>query len=209
MSSSLPEAGSSKPNRGKTPLIGVLAMQGAFAEHITALTRSGARTRQVRTREDLDGLDGIVLPGGESTTMTMLLERTGLLGPLRDAISGGLATLATCAGMIVLARDVVDGISDQPGLGLLDIGVRRNGYGRQVDSFEAALDVKELGGKPFPGVFIRAPLVESTGSVEVIARHDGHPVAVRQGRIVALCFHPELTDDLRLHREFVRLAGGR
>jgi 5'-phosphate synthase pdxT subunit len=209
MSSSLPEAGSSKPNRGKTPLIGVLAMQGAFAEHITALTRSGARTRQVRTRDDLDGLDGIVLPGGESTTMTMLLERTGLLGPLREAISGGLATLATCAGMIVLARDVVDGISDQPGLGLLDIGVRRNGYGRQVDSFEAALDVKELGGKPFPGVFIRAPLVESTGSVEVIARHDGHPVAVRQGRIVALCFHPELTDDLRLHREFVRLAGGR
>jgi pyridoxal 5'-phosphate synthase pdxT subunit len=209
MSSSLPEAGSSKPNRGKTPLIGVLAMQGAFAEHITALTRSGARTRQVRTREDLDGLDGIVLPGGESTTMTMLLERTGLLGPLREAISGGLATLATCAGMIVLARDVVDGMSDQPGLGLLDIGVRRNGYGRQVDSFEAALDVKELGGKPFPGVFIRAPLVESTGSVEVIARHDGHPVAVRQGRIVALCFHPELTDDLRLHREFVRLAGGR
>ena len=184
-------------------------MQGAFAEHITALTRTGARTRQVRTREDLDGLDGIVLPGGESTTMTMLLERTGLLGPLREAISGGLATLATCAGMIVLARGVVDGMSDQPGLGLLDIGVRRNGYGRQVDSFEAALDVKELGGKPFPGVFIRAPLVESTGSVEVIARHDGHPVAVRQGRIVALCFHPELTDDLRLHREFVRLAGGR
>ena len=207
MSSSLPEAGSSKPNKGKTPLIGVLAMQGAFAEHITALTRVGARTRQVRTREDLDGLDGIVLPGGESTTMTMLLERTGLLGPLREAISSGLATLATCAGMIVLARDVVDGMSDQPGLGLLDIGVRRNGYGRQVDSFEAALDVKELGGKSFPGVFIRAPLVESTGAVEVIARHDGHPVAVRQGRIVALCFHPELTDDLRLHREFVRLAG--
>jgi 5'-phosphate synthase pdxT subunit len=209
MSSSLRGAGSSKPNKSKTPLIGVLAMQGAFAEHIAALKRSGASTRLVRTREDLDGLDGIVLPGGESTTMTMLLERTGLLAPLREAISGGLATLATCAGMIVLARDVVDGTSDQRGLGLLDIGVRRNGYGRQVDSFEAALDVKDLGGKSFPGVFIRAPLVESTGSVEVIAQHDGHAVAVRQGRIVALCFHPELTDDLRLHRDFVRLAGER
>ena len=181
-------------------------MQGAFAEHIRALEKAGARTRLVRTREDLEGLDGIVLPGGESTTMTMLMERTGLLEPLREAISHGLATLATCAGMIVLARDVADGMSDQHGLGLLDIGVRRNGYGRQVDSFEAALDVAGLNGKPFPGVFIRAPLVESTGSVEVIARHDGHAVAVRQGRIVALCFHPELTGDLRLHREFVRLA---
>jgi 5'-phosphate synthase pdxT subunit len=181
-------------------------MQGAFAEHIRALEKAGARTRLVRTPEDLEGLDGIVLPGGESTTMTMLMERTGLLEPLREAISQGLATLATCAGMIVLARDVADGMSDQHGLGLLDIGVRRNGYGRQVDSFEAALDVAGLNGKPFPGVFIRAPLVESTGSVEVIARHDGHAVAIRQGRIVALCFHPELTGDLRLHREFVRLA---
>ena len=181
-------------------------MQGAFAEHIRALEKVGAQTRLVRTREDLEGLDGIVLPGGESTTMTMLMERTGLLEPLREAITGGLATFATCAGMIVLARDVVDGMADQSGLGLLDIGVRRNGYGRQVDSFEAALDVIGLGGKSFPGVFIRAPLVESTGAVEVMAEHDGHPVAVRQGRIVALCFHPELTGDLRLHREFVKLA---
>jgi 5'-phosphate synthase pdxT subunit len=181
-------------------------MQGAFAEHIRALEKSGARTRLVRTPEDLDGLDGIVLPGGESTTMTMLMERTGLLEPLREAISHGLATLATCAGMIVLARDVADGMADQHGLGLLDIEVRRNGYGRQVDSFEAALDITGMNGKPFPGVFIRAPLVESTGSVEVIAQHNGHAVAVRQGRIVALCFHPELTSDLRLHREFVKLA---
>jgi pyridoxal 5'-phosphate synthase pdxT subunit len=181
-------------------------MQGAFAEHIRALEKSGARTRLVRTPEDLDGLDGIVLPGGESTTMTMLMERTGLLEPLRQAISQGLATLATCAGMIVLARDVADGMADQHGLGLLDIEVRRNGYGRQVDSFEAALDITGMNGKPFPGVFIRAPLVESTGSVEVMAQHNGHAVAVRQGRIVALCFHPELTSDLRLHREFVKLA---
>lgn len=183
-------------------------MQGAFAEHVRALEKSGARTRLVRTREDLEGLDGIVLPGGESTTMTMLMDRTGLLEPLRDAISRGLATLATCAGMIVLAREVSDGMSDQKGLGLLDIAVRRNGYGRQVDSFEAGLAISGLDGKKFPGVFIRAPLVESTGAVDVIARHDGHVVAVRQGRIVALCFHPELTEDLRLHREFARMAAG-
>ena len=181
-------------------------MQGAFAEHVRALAKAGARTRLVRTREDLDGLDGIVLPGGESTTMTMLMERVGLLEPLRDAIRGGMATLATCAGMIVLASEITDGMAEQKGLGLLDIGVRRNGYGRQVDSFEAPLHIDGLNGKTFPGVFIRAPLVERTGDVEVIASHDGHPVAVRRGRIVALGFHPELSGDVRLHREFVHLA---
>jgi pyridoxal 5'-phosphate synthase pdxT subunit len=181
-------------------------MQGAFAEHIRALDACGAKTRLVRSPRDLDGLDGIVLPGGESTTMTMLMERMGLLEPLHRAIAEGLATLATCAGMIVLARDVSDGMADQRGMGLLDIGVRRNGYGRQVESFEAALQVSGLGDKTFPGVFIRAPLVESTGQAEVIATHEGRPVAVREGRIVALCFHPELTSDLRLHRQFVRMA---
>jgi pyridoxal 5'-phosphate synthase pdxT subunit len=183
-------------------------MQGAFAEHIRALEACGARTRLVRSIEDLDGLDGIVLPGGESTTMMMLMERMGLLEPIRRAIAEGLPTLATCAGMIVLAREVSDGMAQQQGLGLIDIGVRRNGYGRQVESFEAALQVVGLGDKSFPGVFIRAPLVESTGKAEVIATHEGRPVAVRQGRIVALCFHPELTSDLRLHREFVRMAAG-
>jgi len=191
------------------PLIGVLAMQGAFAEHVRALERAGARTRLVRTKEDLEGLDGIVLPGGESTTMTMLMDRVGLLEPLRDAIHGGLATLATCAGMIVLARGITDGLPEQKSLGLLDIDVRRNGYGRQVDSFEAPLHIKGMNGKTFPGVFIRSPLVERTGDVEVLAKHEGHPVAVRQDRIVALSFHPELTSDLRLHREFVRLAARR
>jgi 5'-phosphate synthase pdxT subunit len=181
-------------------------MQGAFAEHMRALEACGARTRLVRSTEDLDGLDGIVLPGGESTTMTMLMDRMGLLEPLHRAIADGLATMATCAGMIVLAREVSDGMTDQRGMGLLDIGVRRNGYGRQVESFEAALQVSGLGDKSFPGVFIRAPLVESTGQVDVIATHEGRPVAVRQGRIVALCFHPELTSDLRLHRQFVRMA---
>jgi 5'-phosphate synthase pdxT subunit len=193
--------------KDRAPLIGVLAMQGAFAEHVLALEATGARTRLVRTREDLEGLEGIVLPGGESTTMTMLMERVGLLEPLREAIRGGLATLATCAGMIVLAREITDGMSDQEGLGLLDIAVKRNGYGRQVDSFEAPLTIEGMNGNTFPGVFIRAPLVERTGDVNVIATLDGRPVAVRQGRILALGFHPELSGDLRLHREFVRLAG--
>jgi 5'-phosphate synthase pdxT subunit len=200
-SCSLPEAGRSRP------LIGVLAIQGDFAEHIHALEACGARTRVLRSTPDLDGLDGIVLPGGESTTMTMLMERVGLLGPLRVAIAGGLPTLATCAGMIVLARKVSDGMPDQAGLGLLDIAVRRNGYGRQTDSFEADIEVAGLEGKAFHAVFIRSPLVESIGNVEVIATHDGHAVAVRQGRIVALCFHPELTKDLRIHRQFLTMTG--
>ena len=197
---SLPEAGRDRP------LIGVLAIQGAFAEHIRALEACGAKTRLVRSAEELDGLQGIVLPGGESTTMTMLMERVGLLGPLRGAIDGGLPTLATCAGMILLAREVADGMPDQAGLGLLDIAVRRNGYGRQVDSFEADLEIAGLEGKAFHAVFIRSPLVESVGDVVVIATHEDHPVAVRQGNIVALCFHPELTKDLRLHREFLKMT---
>ena len=184
-------------------------MQGAFAEHVKALEAAGARTRLVRTKDDLQGLDGIVLPGGESTTMAMLMERAGMLESVREAIRGGLATLATCAGMILLACDITDGMPGQNGLGLLDIGVRRNGYGRQVDSFEAPLHIEGLDGKTFPGVFIRAPLVERIGDVQVMAMHEGRAVAVRQGRIVALGFHPELSGDLRLHREFVRLASAR
>ena len=181
-------------------------MQGAFAEHIRALEESGARTRMVRTREDLDGLDGLVLPGGESTTMTMLMERVGLLAPLRHAIEKGLPVLATCAGMIVLAREVTDAMAGQEGMGLLDIKVRRNGYGRQVDSFEAGLEIEGLPDSEFPGVFICAPLVESVVDAKVIATYEGRPVAVRQGNITALCFHPELSRDRRLHKEFVRLA---
>jgi 5'-phosphate synthase pdxT subunit len=187
-------------------VVGVLAMQGAFAEHVKALEASGARTRLVRTADDLEDLDGLVIPGGESTTMQMLMERVGLLAPLRDAIEKGLPVLATCAGMIVLARDISDAMAGQQGMGLLDIGVRRNGYGRQVDSFEVDLDIAAIGDRQFPGVFIRAPLVERTGEVEVLARYDGHPVAVKQGKILALAFHPELSSDRRLHKEFVRMA---
>ena len=190
------------------PLIGVLALQGAFREHVRALEACGVRTRLVRLPDDMEGLDGLVIPGGESTTMTMLMERMGLLEPVAGAVRGGLPTLGTCAGMIVLARRITDGRAGQVPLGALDIGVRRNGYGRQVDSFEADLLVSGLDGGPFPGVFIRAPVVEEVGAAEVLAKHDGHPVAVRQGTVMALAFHPELSGDLRLHREFLRLVEG-
>jgi len=189
-------------------VIGVLALQGAFREHVRALEACGAGTRLVRLPVDLEGLDGLVIPGGESTTMTMLMERMGLLRAVTDAVRGGLPTLGTCAGMIVLATRISDGRAGQVPLGALDIGVRRNGYGRQVDSFEAELRVSGLEGGLFPGVFIRAPVVEQVGRAEVLAEHDGHPVAVRQGSVMALAFHPELSGDLRLHREFLRLVEG-
>jgi 5'-phosphate synthase pdxT subunit len=189
-------------------LIGVLALQGAFREHVRALEASGARTRLVRLPADLDGLDGLVIPGGESTTMSMLMERMRLLAAVERAVRDGLPVLGTCAGMILLSDRIIDGRPDQVALGALDIGVRRNGYGRQVDSFEADLQVRGLDGGPFPGVFIRAPLVEDVGGAEVLAEHEGRPVAVRQGRVMALAFHPELSGDLRLHREFLRLVEG-
>ncbi len=190
------------------PLIGVLALQGAFREHQRALEACGASTRLVRLPEDLEGLDGLVIPGGESTTMIALMRRMGLLEPVREAVERGLPTLGTCAGMIVLARRITDGLPDQESLAALDITVRRNGYGRQVDSFETELEVRDLEGGPFPGVFIRAPLVLDPGNAQVLASHQGRPVAVRQGRVMALAFHPELSGDLRLHREFLELVEG-
>jgi 5'-phosphate synthase pdxT subunit len=183
-----------------------MALQGAFREHVRAFEHCGAEVRLVRLPADLEGLDGLVIPGGESTTMTLLMERIGLVEPVRQAIGRGLPTLGTCAGMIVLSNRITDGMDGQSGLGLLDIAVRRNGYGRQVDSFETELEFTGLEGPAFPGVFIRAPLVEDSGSAEVLASHEGHPVAVRKGNILALCFHPELSGDLRLHREFLRLC---
>ena len=179
-------------------------MQGAFAEHIRALEESGARTRMVRTREDLEGLDGLVLPGGESTTMTMLMERVGLLEPLRGAIEHGLPVLATCAGMIVLANEITDAMEGQHGLGLLDIGVRRNGYGRQLDSSIRRGDFR---GTPMEMVFIRAPKIVAVGDgVEVLAKEGDEVVAVRQGHVVAATFHPELTDDTRMHAMFLGMV---
>jgi pyridoxal 5'-phosphate synthase pdxT subunit len=177
-------------------LVGVLALQGGFEAHSRALEELGARTRIVRVPADLDGLDGLVIPGGESTTMTLGIERERLAEPLREFVRSGRPTLGTCAGLIMLDRDH---------LGLLDVSVRRNAFGRQLSSFEADL---EFDGEPLHAVFIRAPWVEQAGDdVEVLAEVDGHPVAVRQGNVLAVAFHPELTDERRLHRWLLEHAG--
>jgi pyridoxal 5'-phosphate synthase pdxT subunit len=182
--------------------IGVLALQGDFEAHSAMLAELGAEAREVRVPADLEGLDGLVLPGGESTTMTLGLEREGLAEPLRSLVASGVPTLATCAGMIVLDRDHLD---------VLDLRARRNAFGRQVASFETDLDVDGLGAGALRAVFIRAPWVEDHGpDVEVLASVDGHPVAVRQGHVLAVAFHPELTRDARVHRwllEAVAAAG--
>ena len=176
----------------------MLALQGDFEAHIRALEELGAEARAVRTPEELEGLDGLVIPGGESTTMTLGIERERLAEPLRDLIQAGKPVLGTCAGLIMLDRDH---------LGLLDVSAKRNAFGRQLHSFEADLDVD--GDGPMRAVFIRAPWVEDHGDdVEVLAEIEGHPVAVRQGRILAVAFHPELTDDRRLHRWLVESANG-
>jgi 5'-phosphate synthase pdxT subunit len=182
-------------------VVGVLALQGDFEAHAGMLTRLGAEARIVRTPADLAGLDGLVLPGGESTTMTLGIEREQLAEPLRELIADGTPTLATCAGMIVL---------DRRHLGVLDLTARRNAFGRQVRSFEQDLDLQGVDGGPFRGVFIRAPWVEEPGAdVEVLAEVDGHPVAVRQGEVTAVAFHPELTGDARLHSRLVEAVKAR
>ncbi len=185
--------------------VGVLALQGAFREHAEAFDALGADVELVRRPEHLAGVDALVLPGGESTTIDKLLDTSELRAPLRDLVASGCPTLATCAGLIVIAAEVSDGRPDQRPLGLLDCTVRRNGYGRQVDSFEADLSVAGMAGGTFHGVFIRAPVVDRTGpGIEVLATHDGHPVLVRQGRIWASTFHPELSGDLRVHERFMQ-----
>ncbi|HZR15311.1 MAG TPA: pyridoxal 5'-phosphate synthase glutaminase subunit PdxT [Acidimicrobiia bacterium] len=185
--------------------LAVLALQGAFREHREVLDALGADVVEVRQPHQLSGVDALLLPGGESTTMAKLLDSSGLFEPVRGLVRDGVPTFGTCAGMILLAREVVDGRADQHGFDVLDLRVRRNGYGRQVASFEADLDVDGLRGGPFRGVFIRAPYVERTGDdVEVLARHDGVPVLVRHGSIWASSFHPELSGDLRLHELFLQ-----
>ena len=196
----------------RTPTIGVVALQGDVREHLCALEQVGARAVRVRRPEELDGLDGVVLPGGESTTMGRLAVAFGLLEPLRHAIGNGLPAFGSCAGMIMLAETIIDGTSDQRTVGGMDVVVRRNAFGRQVDSFEADVRFDGLAGPPFHAVFIRAPWVEKVGAgVEVLARVESGPaadriVAVRQGRMLATSFHPELTGDLRVHRLFLDLV---
>ncbi len=187
-----------------SPTVGVLALQGAFAVHEQRLRECGAAARLVRTPDDLSRVDALVMPGGESTTMSKLLTTSGLFDVVAARIDDGMPVFGTCAGMILLATDVLDGRPDQRSFGAIDIAVRRNGYGRQVDSFEADLDVPSLGGEPFHGVFIRAPKVERVGeAVEVLASHQGVPVLLRHGRVSVASFHPELSGDARLHRSFI------
>jgi len=184
--------------------VGVLALQGAFREHREVLEALGISTLEVRVPEHLSGVDALVLPGGESTTMTRLLRTSGLHDPLVERLRDGMPAFGTCAGLILLATEVREGRPDQVPLGVLDVAVRRNGYGRQRDSFETGLDVVGLTGAAFPGVFIRAPVIERAGeSVEVLAAHEGLPVLVRQGSVWASTFHPELSGDLRVHQQFV------
>jgi 5'-phosphate synthase pdxT subunit len=202
--------------------VGVLALQGDVAEHRAALTDLGVGARLVRRPADLVGLDGIVMPGGESTTMSMLLETSGLARPLGDALDAGLPAFGTCAGMILLGSSIADGRRDQTCYRMVDIDVRRNGFGRQLESFECELDVPALGDAPLHAVFIRAPTVERWGEdVEVLAtlappaptragadepRTAALPVLCRQGDVLVAAFHPELTEDRRVHALFVSMV---
>jgi len=186
--------------------IGVLASQGAFAEHIAILNKLGVEAVAVRLPEDLEGIDGLIIPGGESTTISKLMLAYKLSDEIRNRAKKGLPIWGTCAGMIMLADKIPDSTVEP--LGLMKIGVRRNAFGRQKESFETELSIPALGKKPFPAVFIRAPAIEqSNGEVEVLARlDDGTIVAARQGRLLASAFHPELTDDLRFHRYFLDIV---
>ncbi len=191
------------------PVVGVLALQGDVAEHLRALREAGARPVPVRRPGELDAVDGLIIPGGESTTMWKLAVIFDLIDPLRKQIAGGMPTFGSCAGMIMLATGLVDRASDQETLGAIDMTVRRNAFGRQSDSFESDITLAQVTGPKFRAVFIRAPWVEDTGSdVEVLATEPrtGRIVAVRQGPALATAFHPELTADSRVHQIFVDMV---
>lgn len=190
-----------------SPVIGVLAVQGDVREHVAALREVGADARTVRRPAELEGLAGLVVPGGESTTIDRLSRIFGLHEPVRELIGQGMPVYGSCAGMIQLAQQILDGHPEQQSFGGIDMTVRRNAFGRQVDSFEVDLQVDGIEGAPFRAVFIRAPWVERLGEqVEVLARVEGHPVAVRQGSLLATSFHPEVTGDRRLHALFLDLC---
>jgi 5'-phosphate synthase pdxT subunit len=194
------------------PVVGVLALQGDVREHLCALAEADALARPVRRPDELDGVDALVIPGGESTTMSKLAVEFGLLEPIRSRIAGGMPTYGSCAGMIMLATEVLDGRADQQAFGGIDMTVRRNAFGRQVDSFEGPVDIKGIDGGSFHAVFIRAPWVERVGNdAQVLGEVTGGPaagriVAVRQANVLATAFHPELTGDLRVHRYFVDIV---
>ncbi|OSC74957.1 pyridoxal 5'-phosphate synthase glutaminase subunit PdxT [Streptomyces sp. BF-3] len=190
-----------------TPVIGVLALQGDVREHLIALASADALARPVRRPEELAEVDGLVIPGGESTTMSKLAVLFGMMEPLRERVRAGMPVYGTCAGMILLAEKILDPRSGQETVGGIDMIVRRNAFGRQNESFEAAVEVAGIEGGPVEGVFIRAPWVESVGAeAEVIAEHGGHIVAVRRRNVLATSFHPELTGDHRVHALFVDMV---
>ncbi|HEV7625744.1 MAG TPA: pyridoxal 5'-phosphate synthase glutaminase subunit PdxT [Streptomyces sp.] len=190
-----------------TPTVGVLALQGDVREHFVALAAAGAETCAVRRPEELAEVDGLVIPGGESTTISKLAIAFGLMEPLRERVRAGMPAYGSCAGMILLADKILDPRSGQETIGGIDMIVRRNAFGRQNESFEAQLTVSGVEGGPVEGVFIRAPWVESTGArAETLAAYDGHPVAVRQDDLLATSFHPELTGDHRVHALFVKMV---
>ena len=187
--------------------VGVLALQGAFAAHSDCLTSIGVQSIEVRTPEQLNSVDALLMPGGESSTMSQLLESSGLFDPISARIAAGMPVFGTCAGMILLASEILDGRSDQRSFSAIDISVRRNAFGRQVDSFEGAIN-SSVG--DFHGVFIRAPRIERVGDeVEVLGSINDEPVLVRQGNVLAASFHPELSNDARLHEYFVSITANR
>jgi 5'-phosphate synthase pdxT subunit len=187
--------------------VGVLALQGAFAAHSDCLSSIGVQTVEVRTPEQLNSVDALLMPGGESSTMSQLLESSGLFDPISSRIADGMPVFGTCAGMILLASEILDGRSDQRSFSAIDISVRRNAFGRQVDSFEATIQ-SSVG--DFQGVFIRAPRIERVGGeVEVLGSINDEPVLVRQGNVLAASFHPELSNDARLHEYFVSITANR
>ena len=187
--------------------VGVLALQGAFAAHSDCLTSIGVQSIEVRNPEQLSSVDALLMPGGESSTMSQLLESSGLFDPIAARIADGMPVFGTCAGMILLASEILDGRSDQRSFSAIDISVRRNAFGRQVDSFEATVN-SSVG--DFHGVFIRAPRIERVGeNVEVLGSFNDEPVLVRQGNVLAASFHPELSNDARLHEYFVSITANR
>ena len=207
-------ASTSDQPSASAPAIGVLALQGGVDEHLAALVQAGAKPVGVRTAAELDSVEALVIPGGESTTISHLAIRFAMFAPIQRRIRAGMPTFGSCAGMIMLANEVLDGRTDRPSFGGLDVSVRRNAFGRQVDSFECDLDFTGIGSESFPAVFIRAPWVERVGTdVEVLASLEdeagaGRIVAVRQGPLIATSFHPELTGDFRIHRLFVDIVKG-
>jgi 5'-phosphate synthase pdxT subunit len=186
---------------------GVLAIQGDVREHLEALRRAGVEAQAVRTPAEVAAAHGLVIPGGESTTIGKLVARFGLMEPIRGLVREGRPLMGTCAGMILMAKTIRAAANDQPALGVMDIAVERNAFGRQVDSFEADLEVKGIEGGPVRAVFIRAPVMSAVDNgVDVLATHEGRIVAARQGNMLALAFHPELTEDSRLHDYFVKMG---